>query len=171
MLFPVLYTIYTNDIRSHHDSVSLITFADDTAIVGLISTDEYLYRKTIADFHKWCSMNFLILNVLKTKEMIVDFRKGQHELADLHIDSQQIEQVQQYKYLGVTVNNKLTWSDHCQDLYKRINQRLFCLRKLRHFNIENNIMKLFYAATIGSIITYAITCWYSNAITLIKTDK
>ena len=78
---------------------------------------------------------------------------GLHELADLHIDSQQIEQVQQYKYLGVTVNNKLTWSDHCQGLYKRINQRLFCLWNLLHFNIENNIMK---------IITYAITSWYGN---------
>ena len=100
--------------------------------------------------------------------MIVDFRKRQHELADLHRDSQQIEQVQQYKYLGVTVNNKLTWSDHCQGLYKRINQRLFCLRKLRHFNIENNIMKLFYAATFGSIITNDITCWYGNATTLIR---
>ena len=168
VLSPVLYTIYTNDFRSLHDSVSVIKFADDTAIVGLIYTDENLYRKTIADFQKWCGSNFLTLNVQKTKEMIVDFRKGQHQLADLHIDSQQIEQVQQYKYLGVTVNNKLTWSDHCQGLYKKINQRLFCLRRLRHFNIESKIMNLFYVATIGSIITYAITCWYGNSTTLIR---
>ena len=166
VLSPVLYTIYTNDIRSPaDDTVPIIKFADDTAIVGLVCNDESHYYKTIENFYKWCENNYLILNVQKTKEMIVDFRKGKHQLADLQINNQKIDQVEQYKYLGVTLNNKLSWSDQNQSLYTKIHQRLFYLRKLQKFNIDKTIIKLFYTATVGSLITFAITCWYGNTST------
>ena len=53
-------------------------FADDTELVGKISNDEdALYHKQIENFVNWCDKKYLYLNVSKTKEMCIDFRKNQ----------------------------------------------------------------------------------------------
>jgi hypothetical protein len=57
-----------------HASNSVIKFADDTTEVGLITNnEETAYREV------WCQENNLSLNVNKTEEMIVDYRKQQRE--------------------------------------------------------------------------------------------
>ena len=61
-----------------HASNSIIKFADDTTVVGFITNnDEPVYRKEVWALGMWCQENNLSLNVYKTKEMIVDFRKQQ----------------------------------------------------------------------------------------------
>ncbi len=53
-----------------------IKFADDTTVVGLISNrDETNYRSEVSRLAGWCSDNNLSLNVEKTKEIVVDFRR------------------------------------------------------------------------------------------------
>jgi hypothetical protein len=49
--------------------------------------------------------------VIKTKEMIVDYRKRRAIL----IDGAVVEQVESFRFLGVHITNKLTWSKHTQD--------------------------------------------------------
>ena len=41
----------------------------------------------------WCQENNLTLNINKTKEMIVDFRKQQRENPPIHIDRTAVEKV------------------------------------------------------------------------------
>ena len=53
-------------------------FADDTTVIGLITNnDEEAYREGVRRLVAKCEDNDLILNPQKTKEMIIDFRKGQ----------------------------------------------------------------------------------------------
>ena len=57
---------------------SIIKFADDTTVVGLISdNDESAYREEVQRLAEWCGANHLSLNAKKTKEIIVDFRKSE----------------------------------------------------------------------------------------------
>jgi hypothetical protein len=59
-----------------HDSNTIIKFADDTTVVGLITdNDETAYRE-VRDLAVWWQDNNLSLNVIKTTKMIVDYRKG-----------------------------------------------------------------------------------------------
>ena len=61
-----------------HASNSIIKFADNPTVVGLINNnDETAYRKDVRALGVWGQENNLTLNVNKTKEMIVDFRKQQ----------------------------------------------------------------------------------------------
>ena len=84
LLSPVLYTLYTNDIQSPAiGTVPVTKFADDTAIVGLISSDESLYHRTISDFNTWRGHNYLLLNVSKTNEIIIVLQKEAHRLTVL----------------------------------------------------------------------------------------
>jgi hypothetical protein len=69
------------------DSNTIIKFADDTTVVGLITDiDETAYREEVRDLAVWCQDNNLSLNVSKTKELIVAHRKSRTENAPIHID-------------------------------------------------------------------------------------
>jgi gmma-aminobutyric acid receptor subunit gamma/cGMP-dependent protein kinase 2 len=76
VLSPLLYSLFTHDCTARHESNTIIKFADDTTVVGLITVNnETAYREEVRDLVVWCQDNNLSLNVIKTKEMIVDYRK------------------------------------------------------------------------------------------------
>ena len=86
VLSPVLYSLFTHDCTARHDSNTIIKFADDTTVVGLIAdNDETAYREEVRDLTVWCKDN-LSLNVIKTKEMIVNYRKRRTEHVPILID-------------------------------------------------------------------------------------
>jgi hypothetical protein len=74
----------------------IIKFADDTTVVGLITNkDETAYREEVRALGTWCQENNLSLNVNRTKEMIMDFRKQQREHPPpFHIDGIVVEKVE-----------------------------------------------------------------------------
>ena len=75
VLSPLLYSLFTHDCMARHDSNTIIKFADDTTVVGLITdNDETAYREEVRDLAIWCQDNNLSLNVTKTKELIRDYR-------------------------------------------------------------------------------------------------
>ena len=77
VLSPLLYNIYTHDCTASGSSISIIKFFDDTVVLGLISgNNKQPYQNHVADLALWCQSNNLALNV-KTKEMVVDFRRKQ----------------------------------------------------------------------------------------------
>jgi hypothetical protein len=57
-------------------------------------------REEVRDLAVWCQDNNLSLNVSKTKEMIVDYRKRRTENAPILIDRAVVEQVESFKVLG-----------------------------------------------------------------------
>ena len=111
VLSPRLYSRFTHDCMARHDSNTIIKFADDTTVVGLITdNDEKAYRKEVRVLAVWCQDNNLSLNVIKTTEMIVDYRKRRTEHSPILIDRAEVEQVESFKFLGVHITNKLSWS-------------------------------------------------------------
>ncbi len=75
VLSQLLFSLYTNDCTSKDPSVKLLKFADNTTLIGLNQDgDESNYRQEVKELAVWCSLNNLELNMLKTVEMIVDFR-------------------------------------------------------------------------------------------------
>ncbi|KAI4880495.1 hypothetical protein NFI96_000640, partial [Prochilodus magdalenae] len=86
VLSPLLFTWLTHDCAATHSS-NHIKFADDTTVVGLISkNDESAYREEVQRLMDWCRTNNLSLNIDKTKEMVVDFRRTRRDHSPLHID-------------------------------------------------------------------------------------
>ena len=111
VLSPLLYSLFTHGCMARHDSNTIIKFADDTKVVGLITdNDETAYREEVRDLAMWCDNNNLSLNVTKTKEMIVDYRKRRTKHAPILIIGAVVEQVVIFKFLGVHTTNKLTCS-------------------------------------------------------------
>ena len=95
-------------------------FADNTTVVGLIRDDHELgYREEIEQLICWCSKNNLILNMDKTKEIFVDFRKKQPSHTPLLINNTAVEVVSSNKFLGVRITDNLSWSLNTAALVKK----------------------------------------------------
>ena len=107
MLSPLLYSLFTHDCMARHDSNTIIKFAYDTTVVGLITDNDVIaYKEEVRALAGWCQNNNLSLNVTKTKEMIVDYRKRRTEHIPIVIDGAVVELVESFKFLGVHITDK-----------------------------------------------------------------
>merc|ERR1712035_13750 len=76
VLSPFLFTLYTTDFKYNSESCHLQKFSDDSAVVGCIREgEEGEYRTLIDNFVEWSEQNHLRLNINKTREMVIDFRR------------------------------------------------------------------------------------------------
>jgi hypothetical protein len=82
----------------------------------------------------------------------VDYRKRRAEQDPIHIDGAVVERVESFKFLGVHITNKLSWSKHTKTVVKRARQHLFPLRRQR-FGMGPQILKKFYTCNIKSTLT------------------
>ena len=75
--------------------------------------------------------NYLYLNVSKTKEMCIDFRKSQRCPKPVYLKGEAVERVETYKYFGVVFDSKLNWKENINSVLKKVNMKMYCLGKLR----------------------------------------
>ena len=162
VLSAFLYILYTNDCLSHFHNRFIVKYADDSVIVSLLSDEENSHGQVLDDFLSWCDNAFLQLNVSKTKELCIDFRLSPQSPRKSLANGETVDIVKNYKYLGTIIDDKLKFDLNTDMMYKKGQQRLYCLRKLAKFSIDKTLMKLFYSAYIETVISFSIICWYGN---------
>jgi hypothetical protein len=110
----------------------------------ITDNDETAYREEVRELVVWCQDNTHTLSVSKTKELIVDYRKRRAEQAPILIDGAVVEQVESFKFIGVHIINKLSWSKHTKAVVKRAGQIIFPLCKQKRFGMEPQILKVLH---------------------------
>ena len=111
-------------------------------MLGLINdNDETAYREEVRDLAVWCQDNNLSLNVNKTKELIVNYRKRRAEQAPINIDGAEVDRIESFKFLGVHITNRLSRSKHTRTVVKRAREHLFPFRRLKRFGMGPKILK------------------------------
>ncbi len=164
VLSPLLYALYTHDCSPTHPTNSIIKYADNTTVVGLIHNgNETAYREEVERLSSWCSDNNLSLNVQKTKELILDFRKHRPAHTPLLINGQQVETVPTFKFLGTHISADHSWAPNTKALVKKAQQRLHFLRVLRKNNLDQKLLLAFYRLSVESVLTYCLSVWYSGS--------
>ncbi len=78
-------------------------------------------------WNKWCKQNALILNPIKTEEII--FENIHFTPVPITINSKPIKQSSSFKYLGVYVDSALSWSTHVDYICNKVQQRIYFLRR------------------------------------------
>ena len=74
----------------------------------------------VDNFVEWTGQNHLRLNINMTREMVIDFRKKRKMAPQpLCILERDMEAVEDYKYLGVTINHRLDWRSNTEAVYKK----------------------------------------------------
>ena len=121
ILGPLLFIIYMNDVSSSTNFFHFIIYADDTNLISSITTPGASLRRYSAvtnweldKIRVWLAVNKLSLNVLKTKFLV--FRtKNKHidlESIKLNIDGKPIQRVSNFDFLGLVINESLSWKPH-----------------------------------------------------------
>ena len=73
-----------------------------------------------------------------------------------------MEVVSSFKYLGTVVDSKLSFNDNVVYVYKKAQQRLYLLRKLRGFGVGSHVLESVYRCLVESVLSSNIVTWYGN---------
>lgn len=73
-----------------------------------------------------------------------------------------MERVAAFKFLGVTIEEDLTWSANTTALVKKAQQRMYFLRLLKKNHLCEKLLVSFYRCSIKSILTYCVCAWFSS---------
>ena len=164
VLSPTLYNLFTYDCAVDKVSTDMVKFADDTTLCGHITdNDEGQYREEVTNLVRWCDQNNLLLNVKKTKEMIIDFKVNPSVIQPLIINDEVVERVNIFKFLGVYISSDLKWDKHIEMNLKKAQQKMYFLRLLKSFGVRSEILINFYRSCIESFLSNAILVWFNSA--------
>ena len=125
VLGPLLFLIYINDLpNSLRDAVPRM-FADDTNLTLSAKTLTELKLALTPELNNlscWLKANRLSLNVAKTELMIIGSRQRlsvQCDELEIGIDDQIIKRVDHTKSLGLTIDDRLSWCEHVDEICKK----------------------------------------------------
>ena len=131
MISPNLFHIFINDLAnfSLDHGIYPTLFADDVAFQCSGSTLEDVTLKLtnfINSLSQWLAMNRLTPNVSKTKLML--FSHVNINPPDIFFNNVKLEYVNNFKYLGMLLDNKLTFYQHTKYVNSKVNQTLGIIR-------------------------------------------
>ena len=162
ILGPLLFLLYINDLHSSSSLLSFTLFADDTTIAFSDSNPAKSLNIMNAELLKvssWFKANKLSLNEHKTKFML--FSKSSHLSEDipiLRIDNNPILQVHSTNFLGVIIDDQLSWSEHISSITKTISRNTGVMSRLRAFLPPKSLV-LLYNTLILPYLNYCNIIW------------
>lgn len=98
--FPHSFIFSTQTAAEANLRIDIIKFGDDSVIVSLLKGGELDHGPVVNDFVSWCKEAFLELNVAKTKDIIIDFRRTAPSPKVTTMEGSEIDLVENHKYLG-----------------------------------------------------------------------
>lgn len=153
VLGPTLFLIYINDIVNFQRDSNIILFADDTttfkAYNPSLTDPNVQVREAQSDIRTWFLANRLCLNAAKTQLVNFSLRLGGGSLADSSSAA---------KFLGVVLDDRLTWEDHVICLSKKLSSIVFLIKNLTK-TVSLNTVMVAYHGYFMSTATYAIFNW------------
>ena len=148
ILGPLLFLVYINDICNNLDDTKVRLYADDMVIYNsgehIIQTGAEL-QLTLNQLYNWCNRNRLTVNIDKTKIMTFGTRKfiKQKISPEIKIGSQSLDDVQTFKYLGVTLDRELKFNAHAQNVYRLATHKVNTLKKVRAYINERTALMMY----------------------------
>jgi len=169
ILGPLLFICYIKDMPNYltklnHIKNQLILYADDSNLIMSAKTDIELEISSFIELGKiqdFFTTNNLILNPQKTNYM--HFTTKQNRMNNnfkIFIDDNVIGQVDHTKFLGVYIDNHLSWDLHIEHILSKINSGIYALRRL-YYLCNLTVLKNVFHAHVQSHISYGI-CVYGG---------
>ena len=177
VLGPVLFLLYINDLvysqctcstKNSCESncleiASFILFADDTNLFveGNSIADATERANTIlSKLKKYLEANYLHINISKSK--FIHFQSPRRKTLSItngpKYDSIPLQCTDSIKFLGVTIDHKLSWKKHITHVTNKTRSSIAQLYNMRRV-IPKNLKTSVYNAIVNSQFSYAIPVW------------
>lgn len=168
-LGPLLFLIYVNDMKYSSSILKFIQFADDTTILFNCSDFDLLKSTLETEGNKvieWLIANKLLINLTKTQSMLFTFKRHDH-LLSINLNDIIIKEQNIVTFLGVVIDNKLSWRAHISHVCSKISKSIAVIRILK-FIYPKEILKMLYMSLIYSYLNYCNLIWGSAEIGIIQ---
>ena len=130
ILGPLLFLVYINDLPIACMKCQAFLFADDTCLLGRNCTIEELQADLLA-VSDWLQNNKLTLNIKKMCQLNLTFGKSASS-PNFHLINENLNVLNSCKYLGVFLDNKLSFKPHIESVLERLGRQCGIVSKLRH---------------------------------------
>lgn len=176
VLGPTLFLVYINDLCNLNiKNGKIFSYADDTAVV-LSGTNWEETRQDaeecLSKILKWLNSSLLTLNALKTyyicftmynrtqpkNDFVVKIHSCSMSKEDPICNCVIINKVSTVKYLGVMIDQRLTWFAQIDMISSRTRKLIWIFKNLRHV-APPILLKNIYFALAQSILTYCLSVW------------
>ena len=162
VLGPLLFLIYINDLNKAISFSSVHHFADDTNLLVVDKCPKHLTNRLNADLRQlcnWLKANKISLNVAKTE--LVIFKHPNKPLdyeMKLKLDGKRLIPTYCTKYLGILIDETLSFKNHIANLIRKLSRANGMLAKIRHF-VSPKILKCIYYSIFASHMYYNCVTW------------
>jgi len=165
VLGPVLFLIYINDMSNCSDKLNFVHFADDTTV--FCSGDNVIdianeVNVELSYVNEWLKSNRLSLNILKTNFMIISDSKLP-VVPDIQIEGVSVLQKSEANFLGVKIDDRLTFRNHVSCVAKSVSRSIGMLRRISDL-VPPRIRKCIYYSLIYSKVSYGVVAWGSSSL-------
>lgn len=162
ILGPILFLLYINDISNASSLFQFTLFADDTCLFLKHNNKKELFKTTNNELIKvcdWLIANVLSLNVLKSNYLFFS-RDDNGDISDIQIAGQSLNREKSVRYLGIIIDEDLSWNDHLKSISSKILQGIGVLKKLKYLLPFKSLLPI-YHSLIQSHLQYGIVTWGS----------
>lgn len=164
ILGPLLFLVYINNIQELDLHGHLTLYADDTCLFYFGSSIQILINQAQKDLNTlsiWFQQNLLTINESKTSYIIF---RPKNKLIPPHkpltVNNIPIQEKSNEKYLGLRIDNKLTWNNHIEHIRIKIMSVSGCIRNLVGC-IPRNLRYTIYNTLVKPHLMYLIELWGS----------
>ena len=163
ILGPLLFLLYINDLPSVSPILKFIMFADDTNIMFSNNDLKVLETKLNNELNvisDWFKLNKLSLNIKKTNFMIFKNKHNPTTLPSIKItiDSKEIEQVKVTKFLGILIDDDLSWKSHTSHVTKIVSKYNGIFRRIKPF-LPLDVLSTLYNTLVFPYLNYCAITW------------
>ena len=168
VLGPILFLLYVNDVNQHIHLGTANIYADDTLIYyagNSLKDVEMVLQKCLDDVSQWYDGNRLVVNPSKCVSLLITAKHKQSEDNNLTVtmNNNAITQVNTTNYLGVNINECLSWDNHIEKLCSQLSFKISRLARIRSFT-PSHVLRKMYFACIQTTIDYAINVWGNTSL-------
>ena len=156
----LLFILFCNDIQLLPTYLKVILFADDTTLLYShknLKFLKYALEHDMALLSEWYKANKLSLNVHKT--VLLKFWPEGRSF-DINIEGVPLVNEHHVKFLGIWLDDCLTWKEHSNTVLNRVKVNQKLLTNAKHMLDEKSLMTV-YNAHIYSHLSYCLVVWGS----------
>ena len=161
-LGPLLFIVFINDLSQHVGIGTANLFADDTLIYcNALEVSELndKLQKCVNDVVDWYKHNNIVINAEKSCSMVVrSKRKSISDVFKIVVDDCEIDHVKSMNYLGLELEETLTWNKYISKLCKKLAFKISKLSRLSKSLPKSTLLKI-YNSMIQPNLDYAISVW------------
>jgi len=172
ILSPILFLIYINDMNRCSD-LNFVHFADDSTVFYTGDSINELclfFNNELLKIDSWLCANKLSLNVNKSSFTIFSTKDFTNH-PNIIIRNSTIDFLDETKFLGITIDNKLNFSSHIKIICNKISKSVGIIRKLSTF-VPDRVVKQLYLSLVYPHICYGVEVWgNSNKTGLSRLSK